>query len=120
MVRVCASIAQVFDEFLVAVDGGGEVMRLNPRRCSASLRDTKVQPMACAYLRMRDWTVLCSPGFIARNVELPKCHRGFYLDNFGPKTELLPVSMSIFVRPILPKQAKNRYAVGKNQEDLSV
>ena len=119
LVRVCASIAQVFDEFLVAVDGGGKVAKLirqralgldvvarlnsrtlvfsrpgknsdrflarslggafgsNPRRCSASLRGTKVQPMASAYLRMRDWTVLCSPGFMARNVELPKCHRGF-------------------------------------------
>jgi hypothetical protein len=40
----------------------GRASGSKPRRCSASSRDTIVQPMASAYSRILACTVLCSPG----------------------------------------------------------
>lgn len=37
-------------------------VQIEPIEISASLRDTKVQPIASAYSRIRVWTVLCSLG----------------------------------------------------------
>lgn len=48
------------ERFLARSAGGNAGS--NPRRRSASSLETIDRPTSCAYARMRDWMVLCSPG----------------------------------------------------------